>query len=145
MLWQKSRESCILVNSKFTCLWHFHLSQSWYRKIVSIGLGDEYKTEESEIGQWLKWFFSAWAFWPQVRFRMLLRLTSWTTHLMILDVLPSLTSSCRSMQEKRQDSLQKYGLTQRSEISWLKKYDWQNYNAYLCVSVMIKSSNSSSF
>lgn len=36
---------------------HFHLSQSWYRKIASVGLGDEYKTADSEIGLWLKRFF----------------------------------------------------------------------------------------
>ncbi|KAL8559909.1 hypothetical protein ACOMHN_016955 [Nucella lapillus] len=29
-------------------------SQAWYRKIVGFGLGDEYKTADSEIGLWLK-------------------------------------------------------------------------------------------
>lgn len=36
---------------------HFHLSQSWYRKISSLGLSDEYKAVDSEIGRWLKRFF----------------------------------------------------------------------------------------
>lgn len=36
----------------------FHLAQSWYRKIQSYGLITEYKVDSSEIGCWLKQFFS---------------------------------------------------------------------------------------
>lgn len=36
---------------------HFHLSQAWWRKIQSLGLATEYKSEESVIGKWLKVFF----------------------------------------------------------------------------------------
>ena len=36
---------------------HFHLGQSWYRKIVSFGLDAEYKNPDSELGSWLKRFF----------------------------------------------------------------------------------------
>jgi hypothetical protein len=35
---------------------HFHLSQAWWRKIQSLGLATEYKSEESVIGKWLKVF-----------------------------------------------------------------------------------------
>lgn len=36
---------------------HFHLSQAWWRKIQSLGLAVEYKTQDSVIGKWLKVFF----------------------------------------------------------------------------------------
>ena len=36
---------------------HFHLSQSWYRKINNLGLSNESKKTQSEIGLWLKGFF----------------------------------------------------------------------------------------
>ena len=39
-------------------LCHFHLSQSWFRKIQELGLTAEYKNNDSEIGQWLKSFFA---------------------------------------------------------------------------------------
>ena len=32
---------------------HCHLGQSWWRKIQSLGLGNEYKDKESDIGKWL--------------------------------------------------------------------------------------------
>ena len=31
----------------------FHLGQSWWRKIQSLGLSNEYKDKESDIGKWL--------------------------------------------------------------------------------------------
>jgi hypothetical protein len=36
----------------------FHLAQGWYRKIQSLRLTAEYKSQESVVGQWLKCFFS---------------------------------------------------------------------------------------
>ena len=36
---------------------HFHLSQAWWRKIQSLGLATEYKSEVSVIEKWLKVFF----------------------------------------------------------------------------------------
>jgi hypothetical protein len=33
--------------------WSFHLGQSWWRKIQSLGLSNEYKDKESDIGKWL--------------------------------------------------------------------------------------------
>ncbi|GFR93754.1 hypothetical protein ElyMa_006234200 [Elysia marginata] len=39
-------------------LYHFHLSQVWFRKIQELGLTTEYKNNDSEIGQWLKLFFA---------------------------------------------------------------------------------------
>jgi hypothetical protein len=36
---------------------HFHLFQAWWRKIQSLGLATEYKSEESVIGKWLQVFF----------------------------------------------------------------------------------------
>ena len=35
----------------------FHLGQSWYRKIQELGLSNEYKNSDSEIGNFLKLFF----------------------------------------------------------------------------------------
>ena len=35
----------------------FHLAQAWYRKIQSLGLTSEYKSQDSAVGQWLKTFF----------------------------------------------------------------------------------------
>lgn len=35
----------------------FHLGQAWYRKIQSLGLSNEYKDPESNLGKWLKLFF----------------------------------------------------------------------------------------
>ena len=35
----------------------FHLAQAWWRKIQSVGLSNEYKNTESQLGKWLKWFF----------------------------------------------------------------------------------------
>jgi hypothetical protein len=32
----------------------FHLGQAWWRKIQSLGLSDEFKNKDSEIGQILK-------------------------------------------------------------------------------------------
>jgi hypothetical protein len=31
----------------------FHLGQSWWRKIQSLSLSNEYKDKESDIGKWL--------------------------------------------------------------------------------------------
>ncbi|KAK3762502.1 hypothetical protein RRG08_009890 [Elysia crispata] len=36
---------------------HFHIRQSWLRKIQTLGLITDYKNEESDIGNWLKLFF----------------------------------------------------------------------------------------
>lgn len=36
---------------------HFHLSQAWWRKIQALGLAVEYKSQNSNIGKWLKLFF----------------------------------------------------------------------------------------
>lgn len=35
----------------------FHLGQAWWRKIQSLGLSDEFRNKDSEIGQILKYFF----------------------------------------------------------------------------------------
>ena len=35
----------------------FHLGQAWWRKMQSLGLADDYKDQDSEIGRWLKTFF----------------------------------------------------------------------------------------
>jgi hypothetical protein len=35
----------------------FHLGQAWWRKNQSLGLSDEFKNKDSEIGQILKYFF----------------------------------------------------------------------------------------
>ncbi|KAF6215693.1 hypothetical protein GE061_000024 [Apolygus lucorum] len=35
----------------------FHLAQAWFRKIQNLGLVTEYKDEDSEIGDWLRWSF----------------------------------------------------------------------------------------
>ena len=35
----------------------FHLAEAWWRKIQSVGLSNEYKNAESQLGKWLKWFF----------------------------------------------------------------------------------------
>ena len=34
----------------------FHLAQEWWRKIQSVGLSNEYKNTESQLGKWLKCF-----------------------------------------------------------------------------------------
>ena len=36
----------------------FLLSQSWWRKVQSLGLAAEYKNPESDVGNWIKSFFS---------------------------------------------------------------------------------------
>ncbi|KAK3691651.1 hypothetical protein RRG08_044871 [Elysia crispata] len=36
---------------------HFHIRQSWLRKMQTLGLITDYKNEESDIGNWLKLFF----------------------------------------------------------------------------------------
>lgn len=36
---------------------HFHVRQSWFRKIQALGLVNDYKDVDSEIGSWLKLFF----------------------------------------------------------------------------------------
>ena len=43
-------------NSSIKCC-RFHLGQAWYRKIQSLGLSEDYKDRESEIGTWLKLSF----------------------------------------------------------------------------------------
>jgi hypothetical protein len=35
----------------------FHLAQSWWRKIQTVGLSSEYKDKSCEIGKWLSQFF----------------------------------------------------------------------------------------
>jgi hypothetical protein len=35
----------------------FHLAEAWWGKIQSVGLSNEYKNTESQLGKWLKWFF----------------------------------------------------------------------------------------
>ena len=35
----------------------FHLGQSWWRKIQSLGLSNDYKDRESDIGKWLMMIF----------------------------------------------------------------------------------------
>ena len=35
----------------------FHLAQAWWRKIQSVGLSNEYRNAESQLGKWLKCFF----------------------------------------------------------------------------------------
>ena len=35
----------------------FHLGQSWWRKIQSLGLSNDYKDRESDIGKWLIMIF----------------------------------------------------------------------------------------
>jgi formate/nitrite transporter FocA (FNT family) len=35
----------------------FHLTQAWWRKMQKVGLSQEYKSSESEIGIWLKSIF----------------------------------------------------------------------------------------
>lgn len=35
----------------------FHLTQSWYRQIQKLGLTNEYKDQNSEIGKWLHYCF----------------------------------------------------------------------------------------
>lgn len=42
----------------------FHLGQSWFRKIQSLGLTNTYKDSESEVGKWLKSFFGLSYFDP---------------------------------------------------------------------------------
>lgn len=37
---------------------NFHLGQCWFRKLQSLGLTQEYRAQDSEIGNWLKIFFS---------------------------------------------------------------------------------------
>lgn len=37
--------------------WYFHISQASWRKILNVGLANEYKDPESVIGKWLKVFF----------------------------------------------------------------------------------------
>ena len=49
-------------NSTISCC-HFHLGQSWWRKIQAVGLSVEYKDKSSEIGKWLTHFFGL-AFLP---------------------------------------------------------------------------------
>jgi hypothetical protein len=48
-------------NSTISCC-HFHLGQSWWRKIPAVGLSVEYKDKSSEIGKWLTvcCSFSVW-------------------------------------------------------------------------------------
>ena len=41
----------------------FHLAQAWYRQIGKLGLKIEYDKNESEISNWLKYFFGL-AFLP---------------------------------------------------------------------------------
>lgn len=36
---------------------HFHLAQAWFRKIQSLGLVNDFKEKESELGRWLKLYF----------------------------------------------------------------------------------------
>ena len=38
-------------------LCRFHLGQSWYRKILKVGLSKEYKDKDSKIGKWLISYF----------------------------------------------------------------------------------------
>jgi len=35
----------------------FHLGQAWYRKMQNLGLSQDYKDSDSEIGKWLKQSF----------------------------------------------------------------------------------------
>ena len=35
----------------------FNVSQSWFRKLQSLGLASDYNTSDSVIGNWLKLFF----------------------------------------------------------------------------------------
>ena len=37
---------------------HFHLGQSWYRKLTALGLSGDYKDPKSDIGRWLKECFA---------------------------------------------------------------------------------------
>jgi len=43
--------------SVFPACCRFHLAQSWWRKIQTVGLSSEYKDKSCEIGKWLPQFF----------------------------------------------------------------------------------------
>ncbi|CAC5384871.1 unnamed protein product [Mytilus coruscus] len=46
----------VFTDTRIECC-RFHLGQSWWRKIQKLGLSDEYKNKECEIGLWLTKFF----------------------------------------------------------------------------------------
>ncbi|KAL4090309.1 hypothetical protein QTP88_025171 [Uroleucon formosanum] len=52
----------IFPNAQIKCC-RFHLGQAWYRQITKLGLKIEYDQNESEISNWLKYFFGL-AFLP---------------------------------------------------------------------------------
>jgi len=35
----------------------FHLGQSWWRRILSLGLSEDYKVKDAPVAQWLLLFF----------------------------------------------------------------------------------------
>ncbi len=43
----------------------FHMGQAWWRSIQRCNLFNEYMTQESEIGSWLKMFFALPALEPE--------------------------------------------------------------------------------
>ena len=47
---------CTFPNARIKCC-RFHLGQAWYRQIGKLGLKIEYDNNESEISNWLKYFF----------------------------------------------------------------------------------------
>ncbi|CAC5397190.1 unnamed protein product [Mytilus coruscus] len=46
----------IFPNADISC-YRFHLGQSWWRRIQTIGLSTEYRERSSEVGKWLSQFF----------------------------------------------------------------------------------------
>jgi hypothetical protein len=52
----------IFPNAQIKC-YHFHLGEAWYKQIGKLGLKIEYDKNESEISNWLKYFFGL-AFLP---------------------------------------------------------------------------------